>query len=253
MRRFPASVAVLFLSLNFTAVCFADGPKMFQSGPGRTALVELFTSEGCSSCPPADQWMSGLKDSPYLWKKIVPVAFHVDYWNNLGWTDPVSRPEFTERQRAYASRWKSASVYTPMIVTGGSESKDWYLSPTIQIKNEKDAGILKINEKSPGEFEILYYPHNGTFVRRAVVSAAYLGSGIVSRVERGENGGKTLRHDFTALLFQNRKMDYKEGVLTAEVRFDLSQAPAAPHHAIAVWVTRPSKSEPLQAGGGELD
>jgi len=66
---------------------FASEPKTFESGDTQNSLIELFTSEGCSSCPPADAWISQLKESPDLWKKIVPVAFHVDYWNNLGWRD----------------------------------------------------------------------------------------------------------------------------------------------------------------------
>ena len=70
-----------------TGHVFGSEPLVFESGEARTMLVELFTSEGCSSCPPADAWISQLKESPDLWKKIVPVAFHVDYWNNLGWRD----------------------------------------------------------------------------------------------------------------------------------------------------------------------
>src|SRR5256886_7314986 len=88
-------------------------------------FVELFTSEGCSSCPPADAWISQLKESPDLWKKIVPVVFHVDYWDNLGWRDRFAKPEFTERQRRYVAACRGDSVYTPGFVVNGREWRDW--------------------------------------------------------------------------------------------------------------------------------
>jgi hypothetical protein len=75
------------------------GELSVQSGPARAHLLELYTSEGCSSCPPAEQWFSTLKQSPRLWKEIVPVAFHVNYWDQLGWKDKLASPANTARQR----------------------------------------------------------------------------------------------------------------------------------------------------------
>jgi hypothetical protein len=75
------------------------GELCVQSGPARAHLLELYTSEGCSSCPPAEQWFSTLKQSPRLWKQIVPVAFHVNYWDQLGWKDKLASPANTARQR----------------------------------------------------------------------------------------------------------------------------------------------------------
>ena len=82
-------------------------PTKFTSGAQQVAILELYTSEGCSSCPPAESWLNNLKASPDLWKHFVPVAFHVDYWNSLGWTDRWSSPEFSERQRDYAKLWRA--------------------------------------------------------------------------------------------------------------------------------------------------
>src|SRR5437899_10682781 len=79
----------------------------FQSSEKQTALLELFTSEGCSSCPPAEAWLSRLQDSTGLWRDVVPVAFHVDYWDYLGWRDRWAAKDFSERQRAYAASWRS--------------------------------------------------------------------------------------------------------------------------------------------------
>src|SRR5947207_690518 len=94
---------------------------VFQSSENRVALLELFTSEGCSSCPPAETWLSGLRSSAGLWKEFVPVAFHVDYWDYLGWRDPWASAGFSDRQRAYAALWHSDSTYTPGFVLNGKE------------------------------------------------------------------------------------------------------------------------------------
>ncbi len=225
----------------------------FESGPGQTVLMELFTSEGCSSCPPADEWMSGLKESPYLWKSFVPVAFHVDYWDYTGWKDPLGSPENTSRQKKYVSLWKSDSVYTPMIVNNGKELRDWYLTPTLKIKGRTNAGTLKIRQTQDGEFEVTYLPYNGKFLEHVWVAAAYLGCGVIVDVESGENRGKTFRHDFAALSFMTKEMGYEGGALKSVIRLDTKRSAAASRHAIAVWVSQKDSTEPLQAVGGYLD
>src|SRR5450432_272324 len=104
-------------------VCRA-GERKFQSDGAQATLVELFTSEGCSSCPPAEASLSRLKDDPSLWKSIVPVAWHVDYWNSLSWRDRFSSARYTERQRGYATKRGSNSIYTPAFAVNGRE---WHL------------------------------------------------------------------------------------------------------------------------------
>src|SRR5271169_1771254 len=94
-------------------------PERFSSGSARVALIELFTSEGCSSCPPADRWLAALRDDPGLWREFVPVEFHVNYWDGLGWRDRLSTREFTAREYAYASAWGASNVFTPCFVRNG--------------------------------------------------------------------------------------------------------------------------------------
>src|SRR5437867_10582189 len=98
-----------FLFAAFAGAIFqtAAAPISFQSQQNRTALLELYTSEGCSSCPPAEAWLSKLKDAPGLWRDFVPIAFHVDYWDSLGWKDPFAIKAYSERQRDYAASWRS--------------------------------------------------------------------------------------------------------------------------------------------------
>src|ERR1700756_4134568 len=115
----------------------ASEPKTFQSGETQTSLIELFTSEGCSSCPPAEKWLSALKTNPELWKKIVPIAFHVNYWDRLGWRDRFSKPEFTERERRYAAVWGGDSVYTPCFALNGHEWRDWFGGAAWPAASEK--------------------------------------------------------------------------------------------------------------------
>src|SRR6266576_6091859 len=99
--------------LGAAALTSQSADRVFESGPQKVHLLELFTSQGCSSCPPAEAWLSKLKGEPGLWKDFVPLAFHVDYWDRLGWRDPWANKSFSDRQRAYAKQWRSDSVYTP--------------------------------------------------------------------------------------------------------------------------------------------
>ena len=123
--RNPTSpiVAALIIAI-FPAAAFTE-PTVLKSASSRTSVLELFTSEGCSSCPPADEWMSRLIDDDRLWSEVVPIAFHVDYWDHLGWKDPVASRDFSSRQREHAASWKNNRVYTPGFVLNGLEWRGW--------------------------------------------------------------------------------------------------------------------------------
>src|SRR6266850_7749231 len=131
--------ALLFVSV-LGAVTAQGGEVVFESKPARTHLLELFTSEGCSSCPPAEAWLSNLKNEPRLWQDFVPVAFHVDYWDHLGWRDPFASKMWTERQADYSARWKSESVYTPAFVLDGVVWRNTALPPAAT----ETPGVLRI-------------------------------------------------------------------------------------------------------------
>src|SRR5215470_3300374 len=114
---------------------------LFQSATNRAVLLELYSSEGCSSCPPAEAWFSQLKSNPRLWKDLVPVGFHVDYWDQLGWKDPFGTSSFSERQRAYSAKWKNESVYTPGFVLNGKEWRGWYTRTGLPRSSTESAGV----------------------------------------------------------------------------------------------------------------
>ena len=103
-------------------------------------MIELYTSEGCSSCPPAEAWLSTWKSSPDLWKSVFPVAFHITYWDDLGWTDSFAQPAFTQRQRDYAARLGQDSVYTPEFVVNGREWRGWFSRRVAARRSRADNG-----------------------------------------------------------------------------------------------------------------
>src|SRR5688572_32153256 len=115
--RFAA--LVLFLIATQTgAQCVAE------SGPGTAALVELYTSEGCSSCPPADRWLASLGER-HPTGNVVPLALHVDYWDYIGWKDPYAKREFSLRQRKFSQLQRMALVYTPQVLLQGRDFRAW--------------------------------------------------------------------------------------------------------------------------------
>lgn len=226
-------------------------PLHFSSGPSRIALIELYTSEGCSSCPPADRWLGALAERPGLWKDFVPVEFHVNYWDNLGWKDRLSTPEFTAREYAYSSAWGSPNVYTPCFVRNGAEWKP--LDGDAPAASEQ-AGVLSVEVGDDGNCLVAYRPAPGSDGDRYEVHVALLGSGLASKVTAGENGGHTLRHEFVVLGLARSELS--PGAAGAGVRAEVAVpkpiTPDAKRLALAAWVVRRGDLTPVQATGGWL-
>ena len=224
---------------------------VFKSAATQTDLLELFTSEGCSSCPPAETWLSSLKTSPRLWKDFVPVVFHVDYWDRLGWRDPWSSKAFSDRQRAYAGSWGNTSIYTPGFVLNGEEWRAWS-GLKARLKSPRPrAGMLEVVSADLNRWQVTFIP----LVPSQQVyeaHAALLASGLTSEVKAGENRGRHLEHDFvvTALvkspLWTDRDAARGQVVLNKPARGQAGQL------GLAVWVTRARGMEALQAAGGWL-
>ncbi|MBX7219975.1 MAG: DUF1223 domain-containing protein [Blastocatellia bacterium] len=168
-------------------------------------VVELFTSEGCSSCPPADSLLEQLESSqPIANVEILPLAFHVDYWNELGWVDPFASRQFTERQRAYGETMGLRSIYTPqMVVDGknefvGGRRSDAFAaivdaSHLAKIRIDLSVPALKQNADLPVSIK-LAAPTQIPAGRKFDLWLALTESKLHSNVLRGENGGRTLSH-----------------------------------------------------------
>jgi len=226
---------ILFLC---AALTLQAADRIFESGPQKVHLIELFTSQGCSSCPPAEAWLSKLKTEPGLWKDFVPLAFHVDYWNRLGWRDPFAAKEWTARQYQYSANWKTESVYTPGFVLDGSEWNGRRVPPP---SNDKP-GVLKLsiaNQKMTAEF----VPTDGG-AKDVDVHVAMLGFDLNTKVTAGENSGRNLPQDFVVLSLTNQKMP------NGKTEIPLTQDSRAA--AIAVWITASNQIEPIQTIGGWL-
>jgi hypothetical protein len=219
----------------------------FESGAAQTTLLELFTSEGCSSCPPAEKWLSTLKSNPDLWKKIVPVAFHVDYWDRLGWRDRFAKPEFTSRQQHYAATWGGDSVYTPGFVVNGKEWRNWFGGNSIPASSTS-VGVLRLSLGNDGKLAATFVPTT-MHSRALTLNVALLGNNLESDVKRGENSGRKLRHDFVVLYLVQTEMVKESNRWNGSVAVPARSGNDKPD-AVAAWITE--NGTPIQATGGWL-
>ncbi len=242
MKFSAALIAILFACSPFASAWEA------ASGPAQVGLLELYTSEGCSSCPPAQKWFSELRKDKQLWKTYVPVAFHVDYWDQLGWPDRFASPDFTARQRAYAKVWDASTVYTPGVVWNGTELRNWIRFQPSLARTLRQPGTLTAKGSGSGPVTVAFVPEEK--FDGGTVHAAWLGLGLKSEVEAGENNGHTLTHDFVALALASEPLVRGEdGTWSAEVKRPASKNTPA---AIAVWVTRNDSPTPIQSAGTAL-
>jgi hypothetical protein len=220
------------------ALIARGGEITFESGPQRVHLIELFTSQGCSSCPPAEAWLSKLKNEPRLWKDFVPIAFHVDYWDRLGWRDPFASKEWTARQYQYSTNWRSESVYTPGFVLDGRE----WLGRTVPPPASEKPGMLKLSfkdQKVAAEFVA-----DEVRIKDVDLHLATVGFNLKTKISAGENSGRNLDQDFVVLSLMNQKM--------SEDKADIALTPDSRAGAIAAWITAPNQIEPIQVVGGWL-
>lgn len=226
-------------------------PLLFQSSERQTALVELFTSEGCSSCPPAESWLSRLKENPGLWHDFVPVAFHVDYWDYLGWRDKWGSPQFSDRQRDYAQAWGSGSIYTPGFVLNGKEWRGWFGHRAAPAASGNKVGVLQASSEDALHWRVSFVP-SGSGAAAYEVHAALLASGLSSDVKAGENAGHHLNHDFAALTLLSQALTNQNNGLHGSFTLRPDQEATKVRLGLAVWVARSGYREPMQAVGGWL-
>jgi len=174
------------------------------SGPHTTALVELYTSEGCDSCPPADQWLSSLFSQGFRPDQVVPLALHVDYWDYLGWKDPYAKQRFSERQRKYAALRRPVIVSTPQLLLQGRDFRRWgsdrFAEEVTRINSKPARARIALTIRAAASDGIqtelnaqLFDPAQRKDT--AVYLAAYENR-LASQVSAGENRGRRLEHDY---------------------------------------------------------
>jgi hypothetical protein len=247
-------VALLFTTALLLATTMTlQAETTFVSGSSQVHLIELYTSEGCSSCPPADRWLGSLQSNPQLWSRVVPVAFHVDYWDYLGWKDDYASDQFSERQRRYARLRQVSQVYTPGMLLDGREWRDWVQSNALaQPALGAAAQVGQLTLKYDRAHSVVSFAPTGTLEKLpGKAHLALLGVAIESPIKSGENQGKRLRHDFVVLELVSAALKRGESGFVATLPA-ITTALEAPRYAVAAWVTDQSDSKPLQALGGWL-
>jgi hypothetical protein len=185
----------VFLDMILALVAHEAAPSP-DSGP---VVIELFTSQGCSSCPPADRLLSRLASDP----RVIPLSFHVDYWNYIGWTDPFSSKRWSERQQGYARAFRSNRIYTPQLVVSGRTG----------LNGSDEAGARKriaeaLAAEPAGRVTLALEPSRdrlkvkvGAKLSRAVEGpldlwVAVYETGLTTKVGAGENSSATLHNDY---------------------------------------------------------
>lgn len=251
-RRFVTIAGLVLTAILQWGAVHAGDNQVFISRHERVPLIELYTSEGCSSCPPADRWLSALRDESGLWRDFVPIALHVDYWDYIGWRDRFAHADFSRRQKTHVAEGGARFAYTPGFFVDGAEWRGAGLHelPTSGI----DAGIL--SARVDGDtVAVRFSPADASHSpdqSSLVVHVAILGMDLTTRVRAGENAGRELRHDFVALGVASAPLERRDEQHRAVLSLPAASQPAD-RTALVVWVSRIDRQVPLQSVGGFLN
>ncbi len=193
----------LFFLLSLPLQVFAECQRVItaSSPANRVALFELYTSEGCSSCPPAEEWLSNLKESGISSQQLIPLAFHVTYWDYIGWRDQFASERHDQRQRQIAQYNSQNTIYTPQFVLSGSDYRTYntFSSDVREIVSEESVVDLKLSvqqkEASKINVELVVNTQRSDAKDVAFFIAVYENDLSVD-VRDGENEGELLHHDY---------------------------------------------------------
>lgn len=236
------STFISLLCITSSGAFAAD--QIFQSGPQQTTMVELYTSEGCNSCPPAESFLNGLADNKQLWKTFIPLAFHVDYWDYLGWQDKFASAANTRRQQTYGKVLHARTIYTPEFFVNGKEWRRGFFS-NLPISSEK-VGVLRVVRQDK-QLNVSFEPER-PMAAPLQLHVAVIGMGLKSDIGAGENAGRHTVHQFVVLAHKqlmNGKLQWQTSLPTATRLQPRRQG-------LVVWVSTPDSPAPLQATGGLL-
>lgn len=244
-----AALAILSPAVAPAATCQA------QSGSGQTALIELYTSEGCSSCPPADRWLAQRAAEPTLAGKAVFLALHVGYWDGLGWRDRFAQPGFSVRQHALTAAQGSKAVFTPQVMIDGRTEWDW------DSNSAFDRRIAGINARpAPAALTLSLVAEAGIWriqlrgqlqahlpAARAGAFLALYRNGLTSQVTAGENAARQLRHERVVLEWVGPLSVGPDGRFTHDYRFQLPADAEARDFGVAAFVQDQTDGQIWQA------
>ena len=237
---------VAFLGAILFACNTHASPLEFSSGTKQTVMVELYTSEGCSSCPPAEQFLNGFASNDQHWTRYVPLALHVGYWDYLGWPDRFAKPAHAQRQRAYARLHHSATIYTPAFFVNG---ESWRPGLLRQLPNPDTPTVGSLAVRVTGKMVEARFTGDNRDLKQLKLNIAVAGLGLKTRIQAGENAGRSSRHDFVLLgqtELEPAGPGHWQGQLPTTTGFHPDR------YALVAWVTAPGSPAPIQATGGYL-
>lgn len=194
---------VIFMLAAAASLMLGANASTAQSAGEPVAVVELFTSQGCSSCPPADAFLGDLAKRG----DVVALSYHVDYWDYLGWQDTLARPENTQRQRAYGRAFQASSIYTPQMVVNGhthmAGSRRAAVMNAIEDRIDTPEGLsVEISARYEGDNLVIETGASENGRRKAHVVLVNFDATHVVNVERGENGGRSLTYHNAVTAYQ---------------------------------------------------
>jgi len=243
------------VALLLAAITPAHGRECSaQSGPHTAALVELYTSEGCDSCPPADRWLQGLGARGYAPERVVPLSLHVNYWDYIGWKDPYAQQRFADRQRRLAQGMRARIVYTPQVLLQGQDFRRWHTGSF-------DEAVAKINAQPPqATIGLRLQDGRGDTLDTQVSAALRVPAGqpdavlyvasyenrLESSVSAGENRGRTLQHDYVVFEWVG-PIPFTEGRVEARRALPLLPKAVRANSGVAAFVQNRRTAEVLQA------
>ncbi len=242
LPRRALSIAVAGLAVLGQGVARAGDVCSAASGKTVTPVVELYTSEGCNSCPPADKWLSRLKADP----AIVALAFHVDYWDRLGWKDRFASAAFTQRQATQQSSNGARFSYTPQVVVDGRDRTDW--SSVAINESSRPAAPVEVTLAREGDRFVATVVPAANAPKRLAAYWAVTEQGHVSAVKSGENEGATLHHDFVVRGYEPVAAWATQGGAPEKLLFKPA-TPADPAHprSVNLVVVDAANGRPVQA------
>lgn len=243
-------IALLVSSVGAETIPEVAQNQIFTSSSQTTSLIELYSSQGCSSCPPAQAYINELGESEGLWKNFIPLVFHVDYWDYLGWKDPYSSATYSERQREHANKGNIYSVYTPGFVVDGREWRGFFARKSAKKAfKSRLPGILKVKlSRFSGQLVVntLFEAEELSLARIGNINIAVLGLNLSTHVHKGENAGRKLKESFIVLHHLQEKF-------VAEKNISIADTFSQKDLAIAVWLTDLDGLSPVQAAGGIIN
>jgi len=228
----------------------------YQSGEQKNQLIELYTSQGCSSCPPAEHLLTTLVQSKQLFKRYFPIALHVDYWNYLGWSDTYSSPHSNQRQQKHFKQSNTSNIYTPQFVVDGNEWRGFFRGAPLPALSQQATGQLKLQVEDTLGAASMHFSRSNSKIP-SYCHFALLAFDPSVKVTAGENSGLNLSQDFAMLEITTSPAEFKNDHFTCNAQ--LSKLPALTNqpaknrkYAVVSWMASQLHS-PIQVTGGWLD